>query len=117
MLSADRIAHLKELKLGSKIIKLENLDKTEVMKEIDVLSSISRKDVFDKGLALLKSLDQKEQLKCLGYIKLISKIDGFVHTSEIDLLNNLSVNQLNISLTDISVVEKELENSISKISD
>ena len=117
MLSADKIAHLKELKLGNKIINLENLDKAEVMKEIDFLSSIPREKVFDDGQAHLKLLKRSEQLKCLGYIKLIAKIDGSVHTTEIDLLNNLSVNQLNISLADISMVEKELENSISKLSD
>ena len=50
-------------------------------------------------------------------MKLIAKIDGLVHTTEIDLLNNLSVNQLNISLADISAMEKELEKTISKLSD
>ncbi|MCK5104798.1 MAG: hypothetical protein KAR17_18380 [Cyclobacteriaceae bacterium] len=115
MLSADKVADIKELTLGNKIIKLENLDKTEVMKEMDFLSSVPREKVFDDGLAHLKLLKRSEQLKCLGYIKLIANIDGSVQTTEIDLLNNLSVNELNISLADISVVEKELKNSISKL--
>ena len=117
MLSADRIADLNELKLGSKIIKLEKLDKTAIMNKIDVLTSISREKIFDDGQAFLKTLDKEEQLKCLAYIKLISKTDGSVHTKEIDLINSLSSNELKISLADISKKEKELESLISEFSD
>ena len=117
MLSADKIADLHELELGTKIIELEKLDKAEVMNGIDNLSSLPREIVFENGLEFLKALPHKEQLKCLGYIKLISKIDGSVDLKEIELLNDLCVKEINISLSDISEMEIELENDISKLND
>jgi len=115
MLSADKIADPSELKLGAKVMQLENLNKTVVMNKIDFLSTLPREQVFDDGRNCLKALNKEDQLKCLGYMKLMSKTDGSVDVKEIELLNNLSAKELNISLADISKKEKDLEYSISEL--
>ncbi len=116
MLSADKVADLKELELGNKIFKAENIDVGEAMKEIDTLSGMPREKVYEDGLVYLKSLNKSNKLKCLGYIKLISSIDGTVDANESELLNNLCVNELNISLYEVGEIEKKLVNKLSKYS-
>ena len=117
MLSADKIADLKELKIGNKIMSLENLDKAVVMKDMDLLSSLPREKVFDEGVNILKTLSKEEQLKTLGYLKLIAKVDGSYDEKESDLLNEISLNNLQISLQEIAEIEVVLKKAISEIND
>ena len=115
MLSADKIADLKELKLGNKIIKLENLDKAEVMKDIDDLSALPRDNVYEQGLSLLKSLSNEDQVKILAYVKMIAKVDGSYDEKESSLLNEISINELRISLQEVFDAEQILSENISNI--
>ncbi len=116
MLSADKVADLKELELGNKIFKAEHIDIGDAMREIDTLSGIPRDKVYEDGLVYLKSLNKEDQLKCLGYIKLISSIDGTIDTNESELLNNLCLNELNITLLEVGEIEKKLTKKLSKYS-
>jgi len=115
MLSADKIADLRELKLGNKIIKLENLDAAEVMKDIDYLSALPRDNVYEQGLSLLKSLSNKDQVKILAYVKMIAKVDGSYDEKESSLLNEISINELRISLQEVFDAEQILSENISNI--
>ncbi len=63
MLSADKVADLKELELGNKIFKAEHIDIGDAMREIDTLSGIPRDKVYEDGLVYLKSLNKEDQLK------------------------------------------------------
>lgn len=114
MLSADKIADPAELILGTKIMEIEKLDKSTVMKKIDFLSSLPQEKVFTEGRSYLIALNKNEQLKCLGYIKLMSKADGNLDVNEMDLLNNLRLSELNISLDDISAEENKMKELIYK---
>lgn len=116
MLSADKIADLKELELGNKIFKSEHIDISEAMREIDTLSGMPRDKVYEVGLVYLKSLNKEDQLKCLGYIKLISSVDGNIDTNESELLNNLCLNELNFTLLEVGEIEKKLTKKLSKYS-
>lgn len=115
MLSADKIADLKELTLGNKIITLEDFDKTEVMKEMDQLSAMPRDTVYERGLSLLKSLTKENQLKVLAYVKMIAKVDGSYDEKESSLLNEISINELRISLQEVFDKEQMLSEKISNI--
>ena len=115
MLSADKIADLEELNLGSKIIKYEKLDKSAVMKDMDYLSSISREDAYKQGVNYLKSLDNDSQLKVLVYMKLIAKADGSYSQKESELLHEISLNELNISLKEIAKKEASILKAIEEI--
>ncbi|MCG8308115.1 MAG: hypothetical protein MI975_12040 [Cytophagales bacterium] len=115
MLSADKIADLNELELGNKIIALENLDKTEVMKDLDLLSAVPRNEALKDCIDLLKSISRKEQQKCLAYVKLIANADGSYDDSESDLLNEIGTNELNILPSEIRDIERELKQRISEI--
>ena len=86
MLSADKIADPSELTLGAKVMQLENWNKDAVMTKIEFLGTLPREKVFDDGQNCLKALNKEEQLKCLGYMKLMSKTDGSVDVKEIELL-------------------------------
>lgn len=116
MLSADKIADLEELKLGNKIIKLENLDKNEVMKDLDILSSIPRDKVYEQGINYMKSASREIQLKCLGYINLMAKVDGSVDEKEWKLLVDIGESELNLSMAEIATVEEKLEKALANIS-
>ena len=115
MLSADKIADLKELKLGNKIIQLEKLDKEEVMKNLDKLSAMPREKVFESAMLYVKSAPRNIQLKCLGYIKLMAQADGFVDEKERELLNEISLNELNISLSEVADMGKKLKQKVESI--
>ena len=115
MLSADKIADLNELELGNKIIVLENMDKKQVMNELDVLSSQPRQQVYEQGINFMKSISRQDQIKCLGYIKLMAKADGSIDEKEINLLTDISEKELTISMEEISDMEKKLEKAINKI--
>ena len=115
MLSVDKIAHLSELALGNKIIALENMDKAEVMKDFDVLSSMHRDQVMQDSINLLKSISKKEQLKCLVYVKLIAMADGNYDESESNLLNEIGTNELNILPSEIHEIENKLKQSIANL--
>lgn len=116
MLSADKIADLEELKLGNKIIKLENLDKNKVMKDLDILSSIPRDKVYEQGINYMKSASREIQLKCLGYINLMAKVDGSVDEKEWKLLVDIGESELNLSMAEIATVEEKLEKALANIS-
>ena len=115
MLSADKIADLKELKLGNKIIKLENLDKNEVMKDLDILSSLPRDKVYEQGINYMKSITRENQLKCLGYINLMAKVEGSFDENERKLLVDLGEKELNISMAEIAKVEGKLEKALDHL--
>jgi len=115
MLSADNVADIKELKLGKKIINIEKLDYHDVMNQMDQLTKVPRNQIFNEAVDLIKGISKKEQVKCLAYIHLIAKIDGSYDEREKELLDQISINELNISLQEISDVEKELNKVIAKI--
>jgi hypothetical protein len=116
MLSADKIADLSEIELGNKIIKLENLDKAAVMKEIDNLSSMPRKTVLEQGVDFMKSANRETQLKCLGYIRLMAEVDGALDQKEIDLIHEIGVNELHIPITEISAMKSTLKAALDNMS-
>jgi len=116
MLSADKIADLSEIELGNKIIKLENLDKAEVMKEIDNLSSMPRNTVLEQGVDFMKSATRETQLKCLGYIRLMAEVDGALDQKEIDLIHEIGVNELHIPITEISAMKSTLKAALDNMS-
>lgn len=115
MLSADNVADIKELKLGKKIINIEKLDYQDVMNQMDQLTKVPRNQIFSEAVDLIKGIAKKEQVKCLAYIQLIAKIDGSYDEREKELLDQISISELNISLQEISDVEKELNKVIAKI--
>jgi uncharacterized tellurite resistance protein B-like protein len=113
MLSADRIADPSELALGNKIIKYEGFAKTEVMEQIDQLSSVSRNQAIEDSISLLRSISKDDQLKCLAYVKLIAMSDGSFDESESNLLHNIGTNELNVLPQEIDELEKQLKQKIS----
>ncbi len=115
MLSADKIADLNEIELGNKIIILENLDKTDVMKEIDILSSMPRKTVLEQGVDFMKSANREIQLKCLGYIRLMAEVDGAIDQKEIDLIHEIGVNELHLPITEILEMKSKLKAALDKM--
>ena len=115
MLSADKIADLKELSLGNKIIKLEKLNKEEVMRELDILSAMPREKVYEQGMHYLKTTTRENQLKCLAYIDLMAKADGSIDEKERQLLSDLVEKELHLSMSEIIEIEKYLEKAIDKI--
>ena len=112
MLSADNIADPAELKFGTKILEIEKIDQKSTMKKIDFLGTLPRETVFENARKILKGLERNDQLKCLAYIKLIAKTDGDLDTSEIDLINNLTNNEIAISMKEISEMERKLKEQI-----
>lgn len=115
MLSADKVADLKELKLGNKIMQLEKLDKNEVMKDLDILSAMPRETVFEQGMNYMRSASREIQLRCLAYIKLMAKVDGSMDENERELLNEISTNELKISIGEISSMENKLKKAIDNV--
>ena len=112
MLSADNVADIKELELGKKIIRIENLNYREVMLQMDQLTKVPKSEIFTEAVDLLKKVSKAEQLKCLAYIRLIAKSDGAYDEREKELLHDLGMTELNISLQEISETEKELNQVI-----
>jgi len=114
MLSADRIADLNELALGNKIIEFEGFDKSDVMKQIDQLSAVSRGEAIEESVVLLKSISRDDQLKCLAYIKMIAMSDGSFDESESNLLHDIGSNELNILPKEINELEKQLRKKVKE---
>jgi len=108
MLSADRVANINELEVGSKIIEFEGFEKDSVMQQIDLLSAVSRDQAMDDSLALLRSISREDQIKCLAYVKMIAMSDGSFDQTESDLLHNIGSNELNILPQEIDATEKKL---------
>ena len=117
MLSADKIADIKELEIGNKIIKKEQLNKDEIMKGLDELSSVPRNEILAQSLSFLNQLPIDERLKCLAYISLVAKSDGEIDSNESELLTNLCKNELNISLNQVYAFEEQLQIDLSGIDD
>ena len=112
MLSADNVADIKELELGKKIIRIEKLNYEEVMTQMDQLTKVPRSEIFSEAVQLLKKISKEEQLKCLAYIRLIAKIDGAYDEREQELLHELGLTEMKVSMQEISETEKELDKAI-----
>lgn len=115
MLVADNVADIKELALGKKIVKYEQLDYVTVMNRVDDLSRVSKKEVFDQSIDLLEALTKKDRLKCLAYMRLIAISDGSYDEREKELLDRISTSTINISVKELNLVEKQLRNYIDEI--
>lgn len=115
MLLADNVADMKELALGKKIIKFEKLDYATVMNQVDDLSRVSKEEVFDQSVGLLKALNKKQRLKCLAYMRLIAISDGSYDEREKELLDKISAGAINISVNELNLVEKQLRSHINEI--
>ena len=54
-------------------------------------------------------------MKCLAYIRLIAKIDGAYDEREQELLHEIGLNEMKVSMQEISDTEKELDKAIFRI--
>ena len=115
MLSADNVADIKELELGKKIIRIEKLNYKEVMTQMDQLTKVPRNEIFREAVQLLKKISKEDQLKCLAYIRLIAKIDGAYDEREQELLHEIGLNEMKVSMQEISDTEKELDKAIFRV--
>ena len=112
MLSADNVADIKELELGKKIIRIENLNYDEVMMQMDQLTKVPRNEIFHEAVQLLKKISKEDQLKCLAYSRLIAKIDGAYDDREKELLHELGLNEMKVTLQEIADAEKRLSEAV-----
>jgi hypothetical protein len=112
MLSADNVADIKELELGKKIIKIESMNYEEVMMQMDQLTKVPRNEIFHEAVQLLKRISKAEQLKCLAYSRLIAQSDGAYDDREKDLLHELGLNEMKVTLQEIADTEKRLSREV-----
>ena len=60
-------------------------------------------------------ISKEDQLKCLAYIRLIAKIDGAYDEREQELLHEIGLNEMKVSMQEISDTEKELDKAIFRV--
>ena len=117
MFSADKVADLREFQLGSAIMKLENMNKPKVMENIDFLSNMPRQQVKNDALAALHKCNEREQLKCLAYMKMVARIDGSIADKELYLIEEICQNEVKQDLYEVLKVEQELRPKIQQVID
>ena len=117
MFSADKVADMRELQLGSAIMELEGMDKPGIMQEIDFLSQLHRDDVYESGLDAFHQSSEEEQLRCLAYMRMIARVDGSIANRELDLIQRICQDEAKKDLYDVLKLEETLTHHIQSILD
>ena len=115
VLAADKVVDLNELSLGSKIMKLEKLDKQAIMREVDMLGSMSKREVFTEAVALLKSISKPEATRYIAYLNMIAESDGSLDKSELTLINEFPVSDFGITEQEVFTTQRKLRDNLEKI--
>jgi hypothetical protein len=113
MICADKYIDTRELEMGRIMRSLEHIDEKQFFTRIDEYSNRDNREVYDTCIESLERCDQKDQIRCLAWMKVIAFSDGSMATREWDLYQNICLNELQIDLNEVLAEQKRIRARIN----
>jgi len=113
LIHADGEVSEREKAFGLKMVRTENINETDLQKEIELLTKRNASIIFDESVEELKQLNRTQQVRCLAWLCLCANADGFMDKTEWQLIYKIYHTILGLNQDEIMKAQKELSQLIA----
>jgi uncharacterized tellurite resistance protein B-like protein len=97
-----------EIALGKKMIEAESISEPEFTSKLELFRGMDAATVYKQCIANLRTLQTKQQIRCIAWLCVMANADGFMDKSEWQFIYKIYHKELHLPLDDIMEVQKEL---------
>ncbi len=108
LINADGHVDDKELRMGRIMKKYENIDDGKFNYFMEKVTGKTHDEIVEACTNSLKKCNYYEQVKAIAWMSLIANSDGFMAPEEWKLIYRIYNNELNLKLSDILSIQKQL---------
>ena len=108
LILADDNVNEKELAFGKQMLKVEGIDESVFKTQMEVLKTRESSAIYAECVSGLKKLDQKKQIRCMGWLSAIANADGFMDKEEWELIYKLYHTELGLPLDEVMKMQRDL---------
>ncbi len=112
LICADRTIDTRELDMGKTMIEMEELDINHFYSKIDRYSTEPDKYVYNTCIHSLNHCSEEEKIRSLAWMKLIANADGNLDGKEFSLIQDICINEFNLSLNQVLKKEEALRDEL-----
>jgi uncharacterized tellurite resistance protein B-like protein len=112
LIYADGSVNEKEIMSIKQMVKAEALNEAEFMVQMRMLQSKDKDMLFADCMMALKKLDHQQQVRVVAWLCVVANADGFMERTEWQLIYKIYHKELNLPLSEIFNVQKELNKVI-----
>ncbi len=115
LICADRTIDTRELDMGKTMIEMEQLDILKFYSKIDRFSTEPDSLIYNTCIQSLKSCSEEEKIRSLAWMKLIANSDGKLDSKEFSLIQDICINEFNLSLNQVLKKEEHLRSELKSL--
>jgi uncharacterized tellurite resistance protein B-like protein len=112
LIYADGSVNEKEITSIKQMVRAEGLNEAEFMVQMRMLESKDKDLLFADCMMALKELDNEQQVRVVAWLCVVANADGFMERTEWQLIYKIYHKELNLPLSEIFNVQKELNKLI-----
>lgn len=112
LIYADGSVNEREITSIKQMVRAEGLNEAEFMVQMRMLQSKDKDMLFADCAMALKNLDHEQQVRVVAWLCVVANADGFMERTEWQLIYKLYHKELNLPLSEIFNVQKELNRVI-----
>jgi uncharacterized tellurite resistance protein B-like protein len=113
LILADDNVNEKELAFGKEMLKVEGIDEATFQAQMETLKTKTTTVVLAECISGLKKLDQKKQIRCMGWLSAIANSDGFMDKEEWELIYKIYHTELSLPLPEVMKMQKEVNQLVT----
>lgn len=111
IIHADGNVHEKELKTGELMCLEEGIDPIEFKKFLKSLEQKDKDEILTLCLISLKQCEKDDQIRIVAWMSMITNCDGFLDSTEWDVIYQIYYKELGLNLAEILKIQKALLSS------
>jgi uncharacterized tellurite resistance protein B-like protein len=112
LIYADGSVNDKEITSIKQMVKAEGLNEAEFMVQMRMLQSKDKDMLLADCMMALKKLGHEQQVRVVAWLCVVANADGFMERTEWQLIYKIYHKELNLPLSEIFNVQKELNKVI-----
>lgn len=112
LVTSDGQPNQKEVAAAKLMIKEEGIGDDEFALQMELLKSKDNKLMYAECLRGLQALEINQQIRIIAWLCVIANADGFMDRNEWQFIYGLYHRELNLPLSEIFTVQKELNRLI-----
>jgi len=112
LIAADGVINEREILLGKKMMEAEGISESKFNAQMEAVKSKAISLLYTECITTLKKLDTKLQTRALAWLCVIANADGFMDKQEWMLIYKIYHTELNLPLTEVMKIQKELNKTI-----
>jgi uncharacterized tellurite resistance protein B-like protein len=112
LIYADGSVNDKEITSIKQMVKAEGLNEAEFMVQMRMLQSKDKDMLLADCMMALKKLGHEQKVRVVAWLCVVANADGFMERTEWQLIYKIYHKELNLPLSEIFNVQKELNKVI-----